>query len=157
MLIKAQNLTLQDMDGNDVTVVLSRFPATVGREISIKYPMANLPKLGDYKVSDETMEKLMVYVGIPQESGEPLMLKTRALIDNHIPDAETLLKIEMAMLEYNFSFFRKGAISDFFNEFVQTITGKIIGMLTPSSELSSAQVQPLSTSSEPSMTSKTPS
>lgn len=149
-LIKPKDFSLEDMDGNSITVILSRFPATIGREISIKYPMANLPKLGDYKVSDETMEKLMAYVAIPMDNAEPLPLKTRVLIDNHIPDAETLLKIEMAMLEYNFSFFRKGAISDFFNEFVQTTMAKIIGMLTPLSAQSSTQAQPLSTNSEPS-------
>jgi len=156
-LIKPKELIIEDMDGNSITVIMSRFPATIGREIASKYPMANLPKIGDYKVSDETMEKLMGFVGIPQKDNlQPILLKTRALIDNHIPDAETLIKIEMGMLEYNFTFFRKGAISDFFNEFVQTITGKVIAMLTPSSEQSSAQTQQPSTSSEPSTTSKTP-
>lgn len=143
-LIKPEIFNLQDMDGKEISVILSRFPATVGREISVKYPMANLPKIGDYQVGEETMQKLMAYVGIPQADGaEPLMLKTKELINNQIPDSETLMKIEMAMLEYNFSFFRKGAISDFFNEFAQMLSGKIIAMLTPSSGPSSApELQP---------------
>lgn len=153
MIIKPKDFTVENMEGEAVEVILSRFPATIGREIASKYPMANLPKLGDYKTSEETMEKLMAFVAIKpkDEKGvlisgaEPLLLKTRALIDNHIPDAETLMKIEMAMLEYNFSFFRKGRISDFFGEFVQMLTARIIAMSTPSSEPSSAQDKPPST------------
>lgn len=147
MMIKPKPFTLEDMDGEPVEVILSRFPATIGREIGAKYPMANLPKIGDYKSSDETMEKLMSYVGVPLhdkdgklvDGADPLMLKTRALIDNYTRDAETLMKIEMAMLEYNFSFFRKGRISDFFGEFVQMIVARITATSIPSSEPSLTQ------------------
>ena len=38
---------------------ISKFPATVGREIVAKYPVSNMPKLGDYKVREEIMTKLM--------------------------------------------------------------------------------------------------
>lgn len=148
-MIKPKPFELEDMDGEKVEVILSRFPATIGREIGAKYPMANLPKIGDYQVSEDTMEKLMSYVGIAPKSedgtvidgAEPLMLKTRALRDNYCRDAETMMKIEMAMLEYNFTFFRKGRISDFFGEFVQMITAKIIEMSIQSSEPLSARAK----------------
>lgn len=160
MLLKTKSYSLENMDGGTVDVVLSRFPATIGREIGAKYPMANLPKIGDYKVSEETMEKLMGFVGVmPKDvngklidGAEPITLKTRALIDNHIPDPETLMKVEMAMLEYNFTFFRKGRISDFFGEFVQMVVGKITEMSIPSSAPSSIPEKPASTNSEPSTT-----
>ena len=152
-MIKPKEFTVTDMDGNNVEVILSRFDAVTGREILAKYPMSNLPKVGDYQVSEETMLKLMKYVAVPARDAngtilqgvDPIMLKTRELIDNHMHDAETLMKVEMAMLEYNSSFFRKGRISDFLGEFVQMIAARIIGMSTPSSEPSSAADAPPST------------
>ena len=61
-MLKPKPFTLTDMDGVELTVILTRFPATVGREIAAKYPMSNLPKIGDYKVSEETAGLLMKYV-----------------------------------------------------------------------------------------------
>lgn len=154
MLLKPKPFTVQDMDGNDIEVILHRLPATVGREVSAKYPMSILPKIGDYAVSQDTMQLLMKYVAIPSrtEGAPPTQLKTIELINSHLPDAETLIKVEMAMLEYNFSFFRKGRISDFLNEFVQMITAKIIEMSTQLSAPSSPVAEPPSTNSAQSTT-----
>lgn len=92
--------------------VLSKFPATVGREIILQYPTSALPKVGDYNTNEALMLKIMSYVGVVTEASDvPLMLKTRALIDNHVPDAETLMKLEWAMLNHNFSFFANGSLS----------------------------------------------
>lgn len=92
--------------------VLSKFPATVGREIILQYPTSALPKVGDYNTNEALMLKIMSYVGVVTEASDvPLMLRTRALIDNHVPDAETLMKLEWAMLNHNFSFFGNGSLS----------------------------------------------
>ncbi len=158
-MLKPKPFTVKNMDGEDIDVILSRLPAVVGREIAAKYPMANLPKLGDYAVSQETMYKLMSYVAVPSPvpGADPIVLKLPDLINAHLRDAETLMQVEMAMLEYNFSFFRKGRISDFLGEFVQMIAGKIIAMSIQSSEPSSAAAEQPSTSSEQSTISRTPS
>lgn len=148
-LLKPKEFVVNDMDGVPVTVTLSRFDAVVGREILAKYPMSALPKLGDYAINEETMLKLMSYVAVDSPNGL-LRLSTRALIANHTHDAETLMKIEMAMLEYNCNFFQKGRISDFLGEFVQMIIAKISAISIPSSEQSLTPEKPVSTSSEPS-------
>ena len=52
-----------------------------------------MPKIGEYKVSEETMLKLMNYVErVYNDRVQPLSNKT--LIDNHIPSWEVLIKIE---------------------------------------------------------------
>jgi hypothetical protein len=90
--------------------VLSKFPAVAGREIISKYPISAMPKLGDYKVNEETMFKLMKFVGVKQ--GDTILcLTTPALIDNHTRSWETLMKVEWAMIEYNCTFFQNGALS----------------------------------------------
>lgn len=118
-LIKPQNITVKDRDGNEHSFVISRLPATVGREILAKYPVANVPKLGDYGTSTEAMLLMMRYVGIERDDGSILTLKTQALIDNHVPDGEALIRLELEMLKYNTSFFGLAGNSDFVGSLLQ--------------------------------------
>lgn len=114
-MIKPKNITIKDMDGENIDLIISRLPATVGREIIAKYPLSAVPKVGDYATNEETMLKMLSYVEVV--SGEnTIPLKTKALIDNHLHDAETLLKVEYEMLKYNTSFLGNGKLSDFVSE-----------------------------------------
>lgn len=132
-LIKPKPFTTQDMDGGTVNVILSRFPATVAREILCNYPLTALPKLGDYERNHELMLKLMSYVAI-DSNGVGMRLTTKALVDNHIPDGETLMRIENAMLEYNCGFFRSGKLSNFFDECLRMVLARISEISTRSSQ-----------------------
>ena len=125
-MIQPKEMRIETQSGETRTYVLSKFPAVQGREIVAKYPLSAMPKLGDYEVNEQTMMKLMAFVGIPRDSGEPLMLTTRGLLDNHVPDWETLAKIEFAMLEYNCSFFGNGKGSGF----LSAITAKAQAFLS---------------------------
>lgn len=138
----------KEIDGK--TFVLSKFPAVAGREIVAKYPLSGMPKLGDYKVNEETMLKLMAFVGVQLDNGTVLQLSTRALVDNHVPGWETLAKIEWAMLEYNCSFFGNGRALTFFDGIAQKLPSMITSILTDLSQQLSAKNKPRSTSSEPS-------
>lgn len=124
---------------------LSKFPAVAGREIIAKYPLTGLPKIGDYKVNEETMLKLISFVQVELEGGHKLALSERGLVDNHVPSWETLAKIEFAMLEYNCSFFQNGRISSLLDDFAQKLPQLISKMLTALSAQSSAQDKPPST------------
>ena len=133
----------EEIDGK--VYILSKFPAIAGREIIAKYPTSILPKIGDYQVSEEIMLKLMSYVAIPIKDSKPLQLSTKALVDNHVKDWETLLKIEALMMEYNCSFFRDGRISTLFQDVAQNIPAWISKTLIALSEQLSQKVKPLST------------
>ena len=137
-LVKPKPFTTKDMDGNVISVVLSRFPATVAREILCNYPLTALPKIGDYTRNHELMLKLMSYVAV-DSNGMAIRLTAAPLVDNHIPDGETLLRIEHAMLEYNSGFFRSGQLSNFFDECLRMVLAKISEMSTRSSPQSSGQ------------------
>jgi hypothetical protein len=146
-VIEPKDVTLGTKpDGTARIYVLSKFPAVAGREIVAKYPLSGLPKLGDYKVNEETMLKLMCYVGVPRDGAEPLMLTTRALVDNHVPDWETLAQLEGGMLEYNCSFFGNGKASTFFAGLGETARTWILSTLTVLSAQSSPPTKPPSTS-----------
>lgn len=124
-------------NGGTKTFVLSKFPAVAGREIVTQYPTTGMPKLGEYKQNEEIMLKLMCYVGIRMDNGDVLQLRTKELVNNHVPDFETLMRVEWAMMEYNCSFFRNGAASALFGNLSekvqQLITKTLTGLLPQSS------------------------
>lgn len=107
-MLEPKELVLKDASGKERTFILSKFPAIAGREIITKYPVSNVPKIGEYQQSEEVMLKLMAFVSVQLPDGQAQALTTRGLVDNHTGDWETLAKLEWAMLEYNCSFFGKG-------------------------------------------------
>jgi len=124
--------------------IISKFPALAGREIIAKYLPSIMPKVGDYKVNEETLLKMMKFVGVIIEgNANPIMLVTEALIDNHVKNWEILLKIEHALMEYNCSFFQSGRISNFFEDIAQKVPALITKTLTDLLRpLSKAEKQP---------------
>lgn len=130
-------------DGTVKVFILSKFPAIAGREIVAKYPTSGLPKLGDYAVNEATMLKLMSFVAVPREGGEPIRLTTRELVDNHCPDWEVLARVEKEMLTRNCSFFKNGRASTLFGGIAQMAQALITKTLTDLSVQSSkAEKQP---------------
>jgi len=135
----------KDIEIDGKVFILSKFPAVAGREIIAKYPTSMVPKIGDYKVSEETMLKLMSYVGV--SIGDSVIpLTTIALVNNHTGNWETLAKLEIAMMEYNCSFFRDGRISNLLNDTAQKTPVWISKILTALSAQSSPTEKPPLTS-----------
>jgi hypothetical protein len=133
-----------DAEGNQLTkpYIVSKFPTVAGRAIMAQYVTSAIPKVGDYKTNEETMFKLMNYVAITQPSGAQQRLSTQALIDNSVDSWETCLRIEWAMLEHNFSFFRNGKALEFLMGFFPHLKPWILKMSTRLSEPSSEPVKP---------------
>ncbi|HGH5985626.1 TPA: hypothetical protein ACJI8I_000697 [Proteus mirabilis] len=150
MLIKPKEITVIDSDRQQHTFIISRLPATIGREILAKYPLSNAPKIGDYEVSKEAMLKMMAYVAVEKE-GQEIYLKTSILIDNHVPDGEALIRLELEMLKYNTSFFGNGGSQNFLQYLLGKLSGSlpsIIKTLMASLPSSSQPASPLSQNSK---------
>ena len=131
MLIKPKEVTVTDRDGDARTFIISRVPSTDMREIVASYPLTAMPRIGDYKANEEVMFKMLRFVGVPREGGAaPLMLTTKALVDNHTGDWECLAKIEIAMFEYNISFFDKGVALNFLKGITPKLNTLISSTLT---------------------------
>lgn len=120
--------------GGTKTFILSKFPAVAGREIITQYPTSATPKIGSYALNEELMFKLLTYVAVPMPDGTQLRLTTRALVDNHVPDFETLMKLEWEMMKYNCSFFRDGRMSGFLEMLTAKAQQLILSTLTGFSE-----------------------
>lgn len=108
MLINPKEITIE-FEGEKLKFNIGKFPATVGREIITQYPINNIPKVGQYLESENTMLKLMKYVERVYDD-RTQELSSKVLIDNHIPSWEVLIKIEAYVLDYNCSFFELGKV-----------------------------------------------
>ncbi|WP_337136979.1 hypothetical protein [Morganella morganii] len=151
MLIKPKEVQIKDVDGIEKTFIISRLPAVTGREILAKYPLSNAPKIGDYEISKEAMLKMMAYVCAVAD-GEEIPLKTQTLIDNHVPDGESLIRLELEMLKYNTSFFGTGGSSGFLPFLISKVGSSlpsVIKTLMASLQSSSAKDSPPSPNSKP--------
>lgn len=124
-------------DGVDKVYLISKFKAIAGRDIVTNYPVTGLPKIGDYKSNEVIMLKLMSHVAVVVGEDDAIILDSQALVDNHVPDWETLAKIEVAMMQYNCSFFQDGKISSFLDIIKATALQLI-------SEISTDSAAPLS-------------
>jgi len=112
-LLQPKTLELIAQDGKSYAFILSKIPAVQCREIITQYPMTAMPKIGDYKANETLMLKMMNYVGVDL-NGAVMRLSTEALVNNHVPDFEVLMRLEAAMIDYNCSFFTRGTGSTFF-------------------------------------------
>ena len=130
----------QEIEINGKTYRISKFPATVGREIIAKYPVSNMPKIGDYQVSEEIMVKLMSFVEVIA-GDRSIRLMTRELINNHVPDWEALAQLEWEMLQYNCSFLTDGKSLSFLEKLAHLAEQKISEMLTASLGKSSVRAK----------------
>ncbi|MFY4006033.1 hypothetical protein [Achromobacter denitrificans] len=147
-LIKPRVIMVKNRDGVEKAFTISRLPATVAREVIAKYPLSNIPKLGDYQTSEEVMKKLMCYVAVDLD-GREQRLTTAALIDNHVDDGIQLMKLEIEMIEENTGFFGLGGQRGFLDCLLEKFLLSITPMLTPLLDQLSAQASPDSSSSKP--------
>lgn len=145
-MLEPKEIEVTRQDGSIGRFLICKFPAIAGREIIVNYPVANIPKLQEYAASEEVMLKLMAHVRVIPEGGDPVALTTRALIDNHVRDWETLARIEWQVLEYNCSFFGNGLNSDSLQALSQKAIQFLAQMLTGSLQQSSAAAKPRSKS-----------
>lgn len=131
-LIKPMPAELVCADGVTRTFLLSKVPAVQGREIALQYPTSGMPKVGDYALNQKLMLRLISYVAVVTSEGTELRLTTEALINNHVPEWEDLVKLEGLMISYNFSFFNNGKGLNFLDGLIQNIKSSGIEMLTRS-------------------------
>jgi hypothetical protein len=132
----------KDLTIGGKTYVLTKFPATVGREIILQYPTSAMPKIGDYATNEALMLRMMSYVGVRiPDREEPLMLTTAQLVDNHVASASDLMKLEWAMLSHNFDFFKNGSLSGLLSQAGGQAAALIQKILMDLSPALSAKVQ----------------
>lgn len=135
-MLKPKQIEVVDIDGITRKFTISRFPATIGMEILVKLPISAMPKIGDFETLKLVRDDVFKYVYVETEGGA-IPLSTSALIDNHVGDAETAIKIMGEMLTHNYSFFSQGKMSLLFDGLGVKIKGIAQSILTQLSDASS--------------------
>lgn len=130
-LIKPKTIDLPDVDGVMHSVTLSRIPyMPLGREIALSGALSALPKVGDYKISEDIAYRMLALVEI-NKGEQSIRLNTKALVANHILDPVLGGRIELAMIAYNFDFFGKGGLSGFLSDSLRKHLPLILQTLIP--------------------------
>lgn len=115
-MIKPQTVTVTDVDGSPHEYVISRLPATAGLLMITMLPSMTLAGSGTANretITADLRDLLMRHTGKEVVEGNVVMLTTPALIDNHVPDGEALLRLCVEVIRYNSSFFGQGTVSGF--------------------------------------------
>ena len=136
-LIKPTEVTIADLDGVERTYRIGRFPALIGLDIIAKVPsnIASLSKQLPHLRQLVLQMCQYVAVDIPLDNGgtHEQRLTTGDLVDNHVPDGQTLLHLCFEIMRHNTSFFGSGdqSVLDFLVEKLADSLPKITQTLTP--------------------------
>lgn len=141
-MLEPKVVTIKTQSGVEREYTISKFDCISGRKIIASYPLSSLPKIGDYGQNEAAMVELMAFVAVTLPGGAVVRLSTLELVRNHVPDWETLARLEMATLEYNVSFFGRAEISAFLNDISQKAQVWIMKTLTDLSAQSSKAGEP---------------
>ena len=122
-MIKPHEITIKTLDGEEKKYILHRFDCITGREILTQYPITGAPKIGQYDDNKKLMLRLLSFVKVVASDGNKLKLDSETLITNHVPDTETLVRIELEMFKYNYSFFQNGGVFEALTQLVSLTKG----------------------------------
>ena len=155
-MIQPKTYTVEDQQGKSHTYIIGKIPyMDGGREVCSQYITTAAPKLGDYCRNEELAKKIFKHVAVVLEDGTERPLSTDALINNHIPDFATGLKVEGAALEHNVGFSILGKLQEYQAEWAGTFQDLITKILTQLRPQSSPPKRQRSKNSERSTAPKT--
>jgi hypothetical protein len=140
---KKELLQTKTVEINGYKFVISKMPCTVAQEVIFKLPTGLIPLISQFSQSEEMAFKMLSYCERVYTDGRANVgLISRALIDNHVPDFDTLIKLEEECLKFNFDFFEQGKVLSFLNKGLSLAESKASGILTDLlDKLLSADVQ----------------
>ena len=150
-MIDPKTITIEDQSGTPRHYIISRIPYLAGaREICSQYIRTDAPKTGDYPENERLAEKMLGFVSVVLEDGNEQRLVTKELINNHVPDFVTGMKLEEAMVSHNLGFSLAGKLHDTQQELSSSLNLFLTKMLTQLQDASSPPEPAPSTNSEPS-------
>lgn len=116
---------------NGCKFIISKMPCTVAQEVIFKLPTGLIPLLSNFTQTEEVAFKMLSYCERVYGDDRPnVKLISKEIIDNNVPDFDTLIKLEQECLQYNYDFFNDGRVLDFLNKGLSLAESKASGMLT---------------------------
>ena len=151
-MLDPKEVTIEDRNGKEHHYVVGRLPyGAGGREVCSQYISTALPKVGNYAENEKIAKIMLKHVAIILDDGKQLRLSTDELVNNHIPDFITGIKLEVEALEHNAGFSVAGKVQEYQQQWEQDIPAFIMKILTQLRDFSQQQDNAPLTNSEPSI------
>lgn len=116
---------------NGCKFIISKMPCTTAQEVLINLPQGFIPILSDFSRYKQYIYKMLSYCERVYTDGRGnIALVSEALIDNHVPNFDTLYKLEFECLNYNYDFFKDGRAWTFLNQGVSLVKSNLSEILT---------------------------
>ena len=125
VLLEPKNIVI-----NGYKFVISKMPCTVAQEVLLRLPAGLLPLVKNFSQSEEMAFKMLSYCERCYEDKANVPLISKTVIDNHVPDFDTLIRLEQECIAYNYDFFQNGKVWTSLNKIVSLAESKASGILT---------------------------
>ena len=147
MLLDPKDYDITDQAGTLRHYRLGKIPyLDGGREVCSQFFTTIRPC--DYQLNEALSLKMFKHVSVVTDDGTEIQLKSKDLINNHVPDFTTGIQLEGAMLEHNAGFSVLGKIRKFQQQWSQGLPEWITKILTQLQAVSRQQAKPPTTNSE---------
>lgn len=90
-------------------IVIHKAPATVAYSAALKYS-EQIGK-GELAGTEDCLYELLKYAEVELGDGRRAKLTNKEIINQHLHDVMSLMKLQKAVVEFNFGFFASGAPS----------------------------------------------
>ena len=126
-LLEPKEITITDINGTERRYLVGKVPYMAGgRRLAVE-AIAKLKKL-EYIDDPELAKIIFSNVASFGNDGSEIILKSDALINNHVPDIPTGLRIELELVEHNTGFSLAGKLREFRPQWERTI--QALGTIT---------------------------
>lgn len=115
---------------NGCKFIISKMPCTVAQEVIVKLPAGFIPVINNFAQSQDMAFKMLSYCERVYDDKANVPLISKELIDNHVPDFNTLIKLETACINYNYDFFENGKVWDFLTKGLCLAESRVSRILT---------------------------
>lgn len=120
----------KQIDINGYKFIISKMPCTVAQEVILRLPSGLIPMLNNFDISQEMAFKMLSYCQRVHADGRSVPLISKEIIDNQVPNFQTLLQLEQECMTYNYDFFANGKLLDFLSKGVSLVESKASAILT---------------------------
>ena len=115
---------------NGYKFIISKMPCTVSQEVLLRLPAGLIPLVKNFSQSEEMAFKMLSYCERCYDGQPNVPLISKVIIDNHVPDFDTLIKLEQECLAYNYDFFQNGKAWTSLTKIVSLAESKASKILT---------------------------
>lgn len=106
-------LEAKEIEINGYKFTISKMPSTIAQRVLMQIPTGLIPIISNFTNAENAVFEMLSYCDRVYPDGRVVKLINRAIIDNNVPDLQTLMQLEKEVWEYNYDFLDFGALAPF--------------------------------------------